>query len=223
MILLKNVWKIYKLGKHKIYALKNINLRINKGEYISIMGPSGSGKTTLLNIIGCLDKPTRGEVFFNNVKVSDLNENELTKLRRERIGFVFQQFYLIPRLTALENVMLPMWFKGEDVKRMKERARKLLEIVGLKGKENHKPNELSGGEQQRVAIARALANNPDIILADEPTGNLDTKTGIEIIKLFEKLNKMGKTIVIVTHNPEIGRRAKRKIYLKDGMILRDES
>ncbi len=222
MIKLENVWKIYKLGKHNIYALKNINLKINKGDYISIMGPSGSGKTTLLNIIGCLDKPTKGDIYFEDLNITNLGEKDLTKIRRERIGFVFQQFYLIPRLTALENVMLPMWFKGESQSFRRKRALELLELVGLRGKEHHKPNELSGGEQQRVAIARALANDPDIILADEPTGNLDTKTGLDIIRIFERLNEMGKTILIVTHNPEIGKRARRRIYLKDGEIIREE-
>ncbi len=219
MIVLKDVWKIYELGKIKVIALRNIHLKINRGDYISIMGPSGSGKSTLLNIIGCLDKPTKGDVFYDNINVSRLNEKELTRIRRERIGFVFQQFYLIPRLTALENVMLPMWFKGVEFKERRKRALELLEMVGLRDKIHHRPNELSGGEQQRVAIARALANDPDIILADEPTGNLDTKTGMEIIKIFEELNKMGKTILIVTHNPEIGKRARRRIYLKDGKIV----
>ncbi len=223
IIKLENVEKIYELGKSKIYALKNINLKINEAETVAIVGPSGSGKSTLLHIIGCLDKPTKGKVFIDGLDVSKLNENELAKIRREKIGFVFQFFYLISHMNALENVMLPMIFKNVPKKEREERAYKLLKIVGLEKKAFHKPDELSGGERQRVAIARALANNPKILLADEPTGSLDSKSGTEIIKLFLKLNKMQKiTLVVVTHNFDVAKRMKRIIYLKDGMIIKEE-
>ncbi|XRO76348.1 ABC transporter ATP-binding protein [Methanocaldococcus sp. 10A] len=226
MIKLKNVTKIYKMGDETIYALKDLNLRIKEGEFVSIMGPSGSGKSTLLNIIGCLDKPTEGEVYIDNIMTNDLDDNELTKIRRDKIGFVFQQFNLIPLLTALENVELPLIFKYRNSMNEKERKRRALECLKMAELEekfsNHKPNQLSGGQQQRVAIARALANNPPIILADEPTGALDSKTGEKIMMLLKKLNENGKTIVVVTHDINVARVGDRIIYLKDGMIENEE-
>ena len=222
MIKLENVHKIYKLGKAKVVALRGINLKIESGDYISIMGPSGSGKSTLMNIIGGLDRPTKGRVYIDGRDISRLSDRELAKIRLKKIGFVFQQFNLIPTLTALENVALPMWFAGVNRRKRIKRAKELLRMVGLEGREHHKPKELSGGEQQRVAIARALANNPEVILADEPTGNLDTKTGRKIIEILEKLNKEeGKTLVIVTHDPEIGKRAKRQLKIRDGIIIKE--
>ena len=223
MIKLKNVTKIYKMGDEIIYALKNVDLEIKKGEFVSIMGPSGSGKSTLLNIIGCLDRPDEGEVFIDNVKTNDLNDNQLTDIRRMKIGFVFQQFNLIPLLSALENVELPLIFKyrsemsSED---KRKRALKCLKMAELDEKfANHKPNQLSGGQQQRVAIARALANNAPILLCDEPTGALDSKTGGKIMELLKKLNKSGKTVVVVTHDINVGKCADRIINIGDGKIV----
>lgn len=222
LIKLENVYKVYSLGKTEIQALREINLEIKKGERLAIIGPSGCGKSTLLNLIGCLDRPTKGNIFIDGKDVSKLDDNELAMIRREKIGFVFQFFYLIPTLTALRNIMLPMTFAGFPREQQKKRARKLLEIVGLKERMNHRPSELSGGERQRVAIARAMANSPEIILADEPTGNLDSKSGKEIINLLLKLNKKyGVTLVIVTHDPHIAKVSKRIIYLKDGKIIRE--
>jgi len=221
IIELKGVTKIYKMDKVLVPALRGINLKIRKGEFVSIMGPSGSGKTTLMNLIGCLDRPTEGEIYIANKNVAKLGDDELAKLRREKIGFVFQQFNLIPRLTALENVELPMWFAGLSKKKRRERAVELLKLVGLEKRINHKPAELSGGERQRVSIARALANNPEIILADEPTGNLDTKTGKEIMEILKDLNKQGKTIVLVTHDETFAKEAERIIKIRDGRLLND--
>ncbi len=213
-----DVWKEY--ASAKVKALRGINLEIKKGERIAIVGPSGSGKSTLMHIIGCLDKPTKGKVYVNGVDVSTLNENELAKIRGSTIGFVFQFFYLVPYLNALENVMLPMLLtKG---KADKKRALELLKKVEMEHRAKHLPSQLSGGERQRVAIARALANNPEIILADEPTGNLDTKRSKEIMDLLVRLNKEeGKTIVMVTHDLEMARKMKRILYIKDGKIIRE--
>ena len=226
MIKLKNVTKIYKMGDEIIYALKNVDLEIKEGEFVSIMGPSGSGKSTLLNIIGCLDKPTEGEVYIDNIKTNDLDDDELTKIRRNKIGFVFQQFNLIPILTALENVELPLIFKYRGAMSEEERKKRALECLKMAELDerfaNHKPNQLSGGQQQRVAIARALANNPPIILADEPTGALDSKTGEKIMKLLKKLNENGKTIIVVTHDINVAKFGDRIIYLKDGEIEKEE-
>ncbi|ADC70043.1 ABC transporter related protein [Methanocaldococcus sp. FS406-22] len=226
MIKLKNVTKTYKMGEEIIYALKNVDLEIKEGEFVSIMGPSGSGKSTLLNIIGCLDKPTEGEVYIDNVKTNDLDDDELTKIRRNKIGFVFQQFNLIPILTALENVELPLIFKYRGAMSEEERKKRALECLKMAELDerfaNHKPNQLSGGQQQRVAIARALANNPPIILADEPTGALDSKTGEKIMKLLKKLNENGKTIIVVTHDINVAKFGDRIIYLKDGEIEKEE-
>ncbi|HDN83359.1 MAG TPA: ABC transporter ATP-binding protein [Candidatus Altiarchaeales archaeon] len=218
VIRLENVWKIYKMGAENIYALKGISLSISKQEFVVIMGPSGSGKSTLMHIIGCLDVPTKGEVFLDGKNISQLSENELAMIRGKKIGFVFQTFNLMPSLTALENVMLPMMFQDIDKIEREKRAYKLLEMVGLADRVQHKPSQLSGGQQQRVAIARALANDPDIILADEPTGNLDSKAGEEVMSLLSKLKAKGKTIVVVTHNPELSVYADKLIHIKDGKI-----
>jgi len=221
IVRLEGVTKVYRMGKVEVQALRGVNLSVKRGEFIAILGPSGSGKSTLLNMIGCLDKPTSGKVFIDGKDTSRLNENELAALRREKIGFVFQQFNLIHTLNALENVALPMLFAGiRKAERMK-RAKKLLEKVGLSHRIYHKPMELSGGEQQRVAIARALANNPEIIVADEPTGNVDTDAGNAIMEIFEQLNEERRTIILVTHDFDIAAHAHRKLRMKDGTLLND--
>jgi len=220
IIELKNVYKIYKMGEYKINALKNVSLKINEGEFVSIMGASGSGKSTMMHIIGALDLPTKGETYINGKKLSNLNEDELSDIRGRKIGFVFQEFNLIQNLTALENVRLPALFQDNiDIEKHTNKCIKILESVGLKDRINNKPTELSGGQQQRVAIARALSNNPEILLADEPTGALDSKSAKEIISILKKLNKEGKTIVIITHNKAVSKQAKREIILKDGEII----
>jgi len=220
IIRLDKVDKIYKMGKVEVPALKGVSLSIKKGEYVSIMGPSGSGKSTLMHLVGCLDRPTNGMVLIEEKDISKLSDDALARIRREKIGFIFQQFNLITRLTALENVELPMWFGGLSKPRRVKRAKELLELVGLGDRMNHKPTELSGGERQRVAIARALGNDPQVLLADEPTGNLDTKAGKEIMALLNEQNKQGKTIITVTHDPEFGKLARRMISLKDGVIIK---
>ncbi|HDI02801.1 MAG TPA: ABC transporter ATP-binding protein, partial [Candidatus Aenigmarchaeota archaeon] len=208
--------------KVEVPALKGINLKIKRNEFVSIVGASGSGKSTLLNVMCCLSRPTEGKVLIEGKDTAKMSDDELAVIRGEKIGFVFQTFNLIQRLTALENVMLPMWFLGKGEMERKERAKKLLEMVGLGHRIKHKPSELSGGERQRVAIARALANDPPIIVGDEPTGNLDSKTGKEIINIFKELYKQGRTIILVTHDMSIARQAKRRIYLKDGKIIKTE-
>jgi putative ABC transport system ATP-binding protein len=219
VIRLEDVEKTYIMGKVKVHALRGVDLTIKKGEYVAIMGPSGSGKSTLMNQVGALDRPTKGKVFIEEHDISKMSDNELAKIRRENIGFVFQQFNLIPRLTAIENVELPMWYAGiPKIKRIK-RAAELLKLVGLGDRMKHRPAELSGGQMQRVCIARALANNPDIIMADEPTGNLDSKSSEDIMKILEKLNKEGRTIIMVTHEEEYAKRAERTIYIRDGRIV----
>uniref|UniRef100_A0A7C4WF53 ABC transporter ATP-binding protein n=1 Tax=Geoglobus ahangari TaxID=113653 RepID=A0A7C4WF53_9EURY len=219
MIELIDVYKSYKTGYYEVLALRGINLKIDRGEFVAIMGPSGSGKSTLLYLIGCLDKPTKGRVIIDGEDVTQMNEKQLTEIRRDKIGFIFQQYYLIPTLTALENVELPMVFKGIPKMERKKKAEYLLTLVGLKDKENRKPNELSGGEQQRVAIARALANNPSILLCDEPTGNLDSKSGRQIMDLIKDLNEeMGVTVVLVTHDSSLKVYADRIINIKDGQL-----
>ncbi|MCD6403273.1 MAG: ABC transporter ATP-binding protein [Candidatus Aenigmarchaeota archaeon] len=220
----KNVWKVYNPeSSAEVKALRGINMKIKKGEFISIMGSSGSGKSTLLHCIGCLDTPTKGKIYIDGVDVSKLNDDELALVRRYKIGFVFQFFNLVPSLTALENVELPMVFAGIPKNERRKRAIQLLEIVGLGKRLYHHPNQLSGGEQQRVAIARALANDPELILADEPTGNLDSKSGAEVMKVFKTLNKkFGKTIVIVTHDPLVAKTTKRIVKIKDGKIIGGE-
>jgi len=222
LIKIDNVWKKYDMGKaDPLVVLKNINLNIHQGDFVAISGPSGSGKSTMVNIIGALDKPSHGAVYLKDENISKMNESSLAFLRSKTIGFIFQQFNLIPTLNALQNVMLPMEMINESEKYAKERAIKLLKELGLGDRMEHKPNELSGGQQQRVAIARSLSNDPEVILADEPTGNLDSKTGRFIMDFLGKLNKQGKTIVLITHDLELVKYAKRIIYLKDGKIERE--
>lgn len=222
MLELKDASKIYKTGSVEVNALKSINLTIAKGEFLAIMGPSGSGKSTLMNILGCLDKPTSGTYLFESNDISKKNDNELAEIRNRQIGFVFQSFNLLSKLTAVQNVELPQVYYGEAKKKRKQRAEELLEIVGLGDRIRHKPNQLSGGQQQRVAIARALINNPSIILADEPTGNVDSHSGNEIMQIFDKLNKEGNTIILITHEEYIANHAKRIVRTKDGEISSDE-
>ncbi len=223
MIEVSGLSKSYKTGNIEVIALREINFKIESGEYISIMGPSGSGKSTLMNILGCIDTPTSGSYRLDGQEVSTLDDEGLATIRNQKVGFVFQTFNLLPRLTALANVELPLVYSGTGRNERRERALKALERVGLSDRVNHKPNELSGGQSQRVAIARALVNNPSIILADEPTGNLDRATGSDIISLFQKLNsEFGVTLVIVTHDQEVGKSAGRLVQLVDGRITRDE-
>lgn len=222
VIQIEKMHKVYILGKTKVHALRGIDLSMSRGEYVAIMGPSGSGKSTLMNIIGCLDVPTSGTYRLNGQDVSGLNDDQLAKIRNKEIGFVFQTFNLLPRATALHNVELPLIYNGTSSQKRREKAKEALEKVGLADRMNHKPNELSGGQRQRVAIARALVNSPSMILADEPTGNLDTKTGEEIMEIFDKLNEQGNTIVLVSHEDFIARHASRIIHLKDGLIENEE-
>jgi len=222
VIQIEQLKKTYHLGKVNVEALRGVSFEINTGEFVSIMGPSGSGKSTLMHIIGCLDYPTEGEYFLSGQDVSKLNDNQLALFRNQKIGFVFQQFNLLPKATILRNVELPLTYNNTNSKNKKRLAVQALEEVGLGDRLKHRPNEISGGEKQRVAIARALVNRPSIILADEPTGNLDSKTGQDIMKMIDKLHDEGNTIILVTHEPEIARYAKRVIHLKDGVIDRDE-
>ena len=219
IITVDNVNKTYKNGSLELQVLKNISFKVDKGEFLAIMGSSGSGKSTMMNILGCLDNQYEGKYILDGIDISKSTENELSEIRNKKIGFIFQSFNLLPRLTALENVELPLIYSSVPQEERHKRANELLEMVGLKERTHHRPNELSGGQRQRVAIARALVNNPSIILADEPTGNLDSKSEAEIIEILQKLNKMGKTIVIVTHEPNIGEIAQRKIVFKDGEII----
>ena len=219
IITINNVNKTYHNGSLELQVLKNISFSVKKGEFLAIMGSSGSGKSTMMNILGCLDHEYDGEYFLDGIDISKSSEDELSEIRNKKIGFIFQSFNLLPRLTALENVELPLVYSSVPKADRHQKALELLELVGLKDRVHHRPNELSGGQRQRVAIARALVNNPSIILADEPTGNLDSKSEEEIIEILQKLNKMGKTIVIVTHEPNIGEIAQRKIVFKDGEII----
>ena len=219
IITVDNINKTYKNGSLELQVLKNISFKVDKGEFLAIMGSSGSGKSTMMNILGCLDNQYEGRYILDGIDISKSTENELSEIRNKKICFIFQSFNLLPRLTALENVELPLVYSSIPKEERHKRANELLEMVGLKERIHHRPNELSGGQRQRVAIARALANNPSIILADEPTGNLDSKSEEEIIEILQKLNKMGKTIVIVTHEPSIGEIAERKIVFKDGEII----
>ena len=216
-----DLWKTYTMGDEEIHALRGVSIQIEKGEYVAIMGPSGSGKSTLMNLIGCLDTPSQGTYLLNGKEVSTMNDNELARIRNEEIGFVFQTFNLLPRATALHNVELPLVYAGISSKERLERAKQALDKVELSQRMTHKPNELSGGQRQRVAIARALVNNPSILLADEPTGNLDSKTGVEIMALFDRLHEAGNTIVLVTHEADVAAHAKRQILIRDGRVEKD--
>jgi putative ABC transport system ATP-binding protein len=216
-----DLWKTYLMGSEEIHALRGVSVKIERGEYVAIMGPSGSGKSTLMNLIGCLDTPSKGSYLLNGKQVSQMNDNELARIRNEEIGFVFQTFNLLPRATALRNVELPLVYAGVPAKDREARAKGALEKVELTSRMTHRPNELSGGQRQRVAIARALVNNPSILLADEPTGNLDSKTGQEIMGLFERLHKAGNTIVLVTHEADVASYAYRTIQIRDGQVEND--
>lgn len=221
LISIKTLNKTYIMGEEKVEALKDVTLNIEKNEYVALMGPSGSGKSTLMNLLGCLDSPTRGEYWLNGTEVSTMDDGDLAEVRNKEIGFVFQTFNLMPRLSALENVALPLVYAGVSREDRLEKARKTLESVGLGDRVTHKPNELSGGQRQRVAVARALVNNPAIILADEPTGNLDTKTSYEIMGLFEQIHKAGNTVILVTHEHDIAMHAHRIVRMRDGLIESD--
>jgi len=223
IIKLENVWKIYRMGHVEVPAMRGVNLEIKKCDFVSIQGPSGSGKSTMMNMVGCLDIPTKGEIFLNGQNIAHMEESELAQVRGKQIGFIFQQFNLIQTLSALENVILPMTFQGYSRDERVKRAKDLLEMVDLGDRVDHKPSELSGGQQQRVAIARALANDPEVILADEPTGNLDSKTGVNVMHFLEDLHKKGRTIVMVTHDDNLAKFADRIEYLKDGQIVRKVS
>ena len=222
IICTEDLWKTYQMGAEQVHALRGVNLRIDRGEYVAIMGPSGSGKSTLMNLIGCLDTPTKGRYWLNSNLVSELDDDELARIRNKEIGFVFQTFNLLARATALHNVELPLIYSGTPAEERIARAKTALQAVDLGERMNHKPNELSGGQRQRVAIARALVNNPSIILADEPTGNLDSQTGNEIMKLMEDLHRKGNTIVLVTHEADIAEHAYRVVHIKDGIVASDE-
>jgi putative ABC transport system ATP-binding protein len=222
LILTHDLWKTYEMGTNEVHALQGVSFAIQRNEYVAIMGPSGSGKSTLMNLIGCLDTPTKGEYWLNGRLVSEMDDDELAHIRNKEIGFVFQTFNLLARATALHNVELPLIYSGIPAKERSERAKKSLQMVELSDRMHHKPNELSGGQRQRVAIARALVNHPSIILADEPTGNLDSQTGVEIMKLFDRLHGEGNTIILVTHERDIAEFAHRVISIRDGKIASDE-
>lgn len=222
LIKTEDLWKVYEVGAEKINAVRGISLEVEKGEYLAIMGPSGSGKSTLMNLIGCLDTPTQGKYYLNSRLVSELSEDELAFIRNKEIGFVFQTFNLLPRASALHNVELPLIYNGTEPAERKRMAETALKMVDLEDRMTHKPNELSGGQRQRVALARALANNPSLILADEPTGNLDTATGTEIMALLSRLHQQGNTLLIVTHELDVARYANRIIHIRDGKIEREE-
>ena len=221
IIELRNVWKTYKMGNLEVHALRGINLKIKRGEFIAIMGPSGSGKSTAMNMVGCLDVPTKGDIFLSGKNISHLEESDLAQIRGKKIGFIFQKFNLLNTLSAKENVILPMRFQNKFGEELKKKASKLMDLVDLKDRMDHKPGELSGGEQQRVAIARSMANDPEVILADEPTGNLDSTTGTKVLDFLKKLHKeKGTTIIMVTHDKKVAEEADRVEYLKDGQIVK---
>ena len=221
MITTHDLWKTYVMGDEEIHALRGLSINIEKGEYVAIMGPSGSGKSTLMNLIGCLDTPSKGSYLLNGKEVAAMNDDDLARIRNEEIGFVFQTFNLLPRATALHNVELPLVYAGVSSRDRQTRAMQALEKVELTSRSTHRPNELSGGQRQRVAIARALVNNPSILLADEPTGNLDSKTGEEIMQVFKRLHEGGNTIIVVTHEADIAAHAHRVIYVRDGQVEKD--
>ncbi|MGH9508944.1 MAG: ABC transporter ATP-binding protein [Terriglobales bacterium] len=222
MIKTEGLWKTYDMGAEEVHALRGVDMEIPRNEYVAIMGPSGSGKSTLMNLIGCLDTPTKGQYWLNGQLVSDLDDDELARIRNKEIGFVFQTFNLLARATALHNVELPLIYNGTPAAQRIERAREALRLVDLEDRITHKPNELSGGQRQRVAIARALVNHPSIILADEPTGNLDSQTGAEIMALFDRLHSQGNTIILVTHEHDIAEHAHRVVHIRDGKVESDE-
>jgi putative ABC transport system ATP-binding protein len=219
MLNVKDVTKIYKTGSIEFKALKGVSLKVDRGEFVAVIGPSGSGKSTFMNILGCLDVPTSGEYYFENKEISSYSEDQLAQIRNEKIGFIFQQFNLLPKLSAFENVELPLIYRGLSNKERLEKAMSSLEKVGLKKWANHKPTELSGGQQQRVAVARVLAGNPPLILADEPTGNLDSKSGEEVMEILKMLSKSGKTILLITHDMDVANNAERVITIQDGLIV----
>jgi putative ABC transport system ATP-binding protein len=222
MIKIENVTKVYQMGEMEVHALRGVSLQIEPGDFLTIMGPSGSGKSTLMNVLGCLDSPTEGSYLLQDQDVSHLSDTQLARVRNKEIGFVFQQFNLLPRTSALRQVELPLMYAGLSARERHQRAKAALEAVGLGDRMGHKPDELSGGQQQRVAIARALVTEPSIIMADEPTGNLDTKSGDEILRIFQQLNERGITIIFVTHDPEIAEYSRRTIHIRDGLIEKDE-
>lgn len=222
LILAEDIWKIYKMGKQEVQALRGVSFSIEKNEFVAIMGPSGSGKSTIMNIVGCLDTPSEGKYYLKGKLVSTLSDNELAYIRNREIGFVFQVFNLLPRATAYHNVEIPLIYKGTKKKEREERTRRALEMVEMTERKDHRPSELSGGERQRVAIARALVNEPSLLLADEPTGNLDSKTGQEILSLFRKIHAQGNTVIIVTHDRDIAQHAHRIITIRDGKITKEE-
>lgn len=222
VISVRDLKKTYDMGATQVYALQGVNLDINNNEYVALMGPSGSGKSTLMNLLGCLDTPSSGDYLLDNINVGSMSDNDLAEVRNRKIGFVFQTFNLLPRLTALDNVALPLVYAGFTKQQRQERAMEVLESVGLGDRVDHRPNELSGGQRQRVAIARALVNKPSIILADEPTGNLDTKTSIEIMSILENIHRLGNTIILVTHEPDIAEHAHRIVRMRDGLIETDQ-
>jgi putative ABC transport system ATP-binding protein len=221
LIATQDLWKTYQMGTEEVHALRGVSITIERGEYVAIMGPSGSGKSTLMNLIGCLDTPTKGTYLLNGKQASQMNDDELARIRNEEIGFVFQTFNLLPRATALHNVELPLIYAGIPAKTRRERASQALDKVELTDRKHHRPNELSGGQRQRVAIARALVNNPSILLADEPTGNLDSKTGVEIMAVFQRLHDAGNTIILVTHEADVAAYARRAIHIRDGQVEKD--
>ena len=223
MIEIDNVTKVYQMGEIEVRALRGVSLDIEKGEFLTIMGPSGSGKSTLMNVLGCLDAPTEGRYWLHDQDVSRLSDTQLAHIRNREIGFVFQQFNLLPRTTAIRQVELPLMYAGAGARERKERARAALEAVGLDDRLGHRPDELSGGQQQRVAIARALVTEPSIIMADEPTGNLDSRSGDEVLRIFQSLNEQGITVIFVTHDPEIAEYSRRVVHIRDGLIERDEA
>lgn len=222
VIAIRDISKVYRMGAEVIKALKSVSLDINHNEYVALMGPSGSGKSTLMNILGCLDSPSTGSYILNNIDVSRMDDGDLAEVRNKQIGFIFQTFNLLPRLSSLDNVALPLVYAGISKNQRRDKAAEALNKVGLGDRMSHKPNELSGGQRQRVAIARALVNNPSIILADEPTGNLDTKTSIEIMSIFEDIHNAGNTVILVTHEPDIAEHAHRIVRLRDGLVESDE-
>jgi putative ABC transport system ATP-binding protein len=222
LIAFQNISRLYQMGSETIHALRDVSLEIERGEYVAIMGPSGSGKSTLMNLVGCLDTPSSGRYELNGTDVSEMNDNELAEIRNREIGFVFQTFNLLPRSTALHNVELPLIYSGLNAEQRRQMALDALDQVGLSDRIHHKPNELSGGQRQRVAVARALVNKPSIVLADEPTGNLDSKTGREILALFDELSRKGNTLIVVTHEEAVARHARRILRIRDGLIASDE-